>query len=468
MSLMKGHRGPLALSRPSLTHRVGTCAGARSAVTLVEVVFSIAVILIGLVGLVSVMPLAGYRAQEAVTMSIGASFGDAVLKEIQMRRWIRNLALIDYSTLEAVKYEPGLTTGPSLTLTDANADPNLHPKISAVCIDPLYIADRVDQNEPFLSVIGYNDAVFPYYASTPLNAATHDPLLNPSEPNPVASPGTNTWPTAQPRMRRVGFGSLSGFTRPFTFPDTLIVGLEQARTIVESQNDVVFTRPKDRSENARVNGLQAGGLEYGRRAPSGEYSWIATISPLPGNRFASVSVVVTRNRDRARDYPSTPETDPRDNGVNERIAYVTFASGFSGGAGGTVHLTSSANTATSLVAGDWVMLSRRIPTVPTPPPPQLPYVDFHRWYRVVAVDGEPEEFTPLSSTLLETGGAPLPDPGFARTPVWRHKVLLDGPDWSFGFPVPGSADGTFVDNTFATIMTDVVSVTERVIPLTDL
>ena len=134
----------------------------RRAVTLVEVVFSIAVILIGLVGLVSILPLAGRRAQEAVTMNVGAEFGDAVLKEIQIRRWIQNQQLIDYDTLEALKYEPGLTTGPSLTLTDADADENLHPKVSGVCIDPLYVADRVDQGETALAVNGYYDAVFPY------------------------------------------------------------------------------------------------------------------------------------------------------------------------------------------------------------------------------------------------------------------------------------------------------------------
>ena len=151
-------------------------------------------------------------------------------------------------------------------------------------------------------------------------------------------------------------------------------------------------------------GLQTGGLEYGRRAPSGEFSWIATISPLPSNRFAAVSVVVLRNRDRARDFPSVATTDPKENGVAERIAYVTFASGFRGGAGGTVHLTAAESTSTSLVAGDWIMLSRTVPGAPA--------VDFHRWYRVVSVDGDPEELTPFSNTQLESGGAALPDPGF--------------------------------------------------------
>ncbi len=260
-------------------------------------------------------------------------------------------------------------------------------------------------------------------------------------------------------MRRVGLRNPADTARPF-----LTVSLEQARSIVESSNDLVATLPDDRSKQAQFTGLKTdSGLEYGRRAPSGEFTWIATISPLPGNRHASVSVAVIRNRDRARDFPFVTETDPKKNGVNERLAYVSFASGFSGGAGGTVHLTASANVSSFLRVGNWIMLSRRVSTTPI--------TDVHRWFRVAAVDGDPQEFVPQSNTLLETGGAPLPDT--TRTdPVWRHKVLLDGPDWSFGLANNGNTMLTeaerYGDDTFATIMTDVVSVTERVIPINDL
>ncbi len=44
----------------------------RRAVTLVEVIFSIGVVLIGLVGVASILPLAGNRAQESMNMSAGA------------------------------------------------------------------------------------------------------------------------------------------------------------------------------------------------------------------------------------------------------------------------------------------------------------------------------------------------------------------------------------------------------------
>ncbi len=408
----------------------------RQAITLIEVIFSIGVIVIGLLGLISIMPVAGRNAQDAESLSVGAALGDSVMKEIQSRRWLANGSLVDSTGVPLV-----YTTGAAPTLVPAGP----------FAIDPLYVAEQAGIS-PFY---GYTDEFFPYYS------ATHDPLLNPS--------GTPSWPEVQPRMRRIG---LLGAT------------IERARSLIERSNDLIVTRPDDRSESARFFGLETeSGLEYGRRAPSGEFSWVATVSPLPGNRHASVSVVVLRNRDRTRDYPTTmpdpgpdSETDPRRNGVNERLAYVSAAFGFSGGAGGTVHLIGSEFTMPSLTVGKWVMLSRQVSATEA----------VHRWYRVAAVDGkidgEVEEITinpDMMTNRDATLGCHLPSgPGPV---VWRRKVLLDGPDWTFNFiddndtsgnPIddfPTSfADNSYADNTFATIFTDVVSVTERVIPLTDL
>jgi len=124
---------------------------------------------------------------------------------------------------------------------------------------------------------------------------------------------------------------------------------------------------------------------------------------------------------------------------------------------------------------------------------------------VVSVDGK-EQRTPAGGNytpdVWEVPGSP--PQGSARQYVtdaaWRHKVTLDGPDWEFGYatgyadtpetnayttPVPSVAynnwspyiiadqAGTpatipFSDNTYATIVDGVVSVTERVVKLSDL
>jgi hypothetical protein len=90
------------------------------------------------------------------------------------------------------------------------------------------------------------------------------------------------------------------------------------------------------------------------------------------------------------------------------------------------------------------------------------------------VDQEAEELFAESNSSLATGDAALPTPqsGIDRTDeeLWRRRVSLDGPDWEFNFDTTfePASDNTFQDNTFATIVEDVVSVTERLIPWTDL
>jgi hypothetical protein len=226
---------------------------------------------------------------------------------------------------------------------------------------------------------------------------------------------------------------------------------EQARTLVERSDDLPFIRPKDAtrpSTYSALRGTNAGQLDYGKRIPSGEYTWIATVDPLPGGVYASISVVVMRQRERSFVAPATTGgvTDAKDNSLGERLAYVRFASGFSGGAGGLVYLVASSKTPSNLRSNDWIMLSRTDGTNV-----------FHRWYRVVSVD--PEE-----SEIMEV------DPvSGSNESVWFSKVLLDGPDWQFGFPTPGFSDTVnLADNTFATIVQDVVAVTERVVLLSDL
>src|SRR5690606_18970663 len=102
---------------------------------------------------------------------------------------------------------------------------------------------------------------------------------------------------------------------------------------------------------------------------------IATVNPLPGNLYANLSVVVIRNRQRDYSVPAAAVQLPERNATDERLAYVAYASGFTGGAGGEVHLVSNSNTVFRVRSGDWIMLSSSRGGNPT-----------HRWYRVSAVD----------------------------------------------------------------------------------
>lgn len=401
----------------------------RRAVTLMEVVFAMGVILIGLLGLLSILPLAGRRAQESVSLSVGPVIGQSVVNALESRRFLSN------GRLRPIRR----TNSTAVTnLTNTVAAP-----VGSYCIDPLFASSNTP---PAMLENGYSAAFYPYYRPT------HNPLVDPSTMS-------TTWTAMQPRLTRVGITRTGSAVALAT-----LLSVSEALELVEAKDDLLVTRPTDRTQNARFSSSEvqtaSTGLEYDKRLPQGELTWIATVNPLPDGQYASVSVVVFKRRDRNFDSPTgtTAPSTPEGNGVSERLAYVSFASGFSGGAGGVVHLVSNANTVSEVRSSDWVMLSRFIPAIGGG-------AVFHRWFRVVAVNGKPEQFTTDGSTTMDDTnlGCRLPAAGNS---VWRHKVHLDGADWSFGFT--GYGDNSFADNTYATIVTDVISVTERTVLINDL
>ncbi len=421
----------------------------RRAVTLLEVVFSMGVILIGLLGLLSILPLAGRRAQQSVSLSVGTAIGEQMVNELEARRYLadgrlRPVLATTASIVNNLSYPPPPPVPPA-TAT----------QFTSYCLDPMFASSSAPPAMPIAN--GYTGAAFPYYK------VNHNPLLDPS-----TDPALNPWPAVQPRLTRVG---ITRENNPL-----VLLNVSEALEIAEASDDLFVTRPDDRTLNARFSGGEVpavpSGLEYGKRIPRGDFTWIATVNPLPGNQYASISIVTMRKRIRNFATPTAtaaPST-PAGNGVGERLAYVTYASGFSGGAGGTVHLVSNANTVSNLKSDDWIMLSRAVPTASG-------NVAYHRWYRVVGVNGEAEEIRTTGGPGVDDAilGCKLPTPPGAPGyySVWRHKVQLDGSDWAFGFADAAGnprayADFSFDDNTFATIVPDVVSVTERIVLLSDL
>ena len=161
-----------------------------------------------------------------------------------------------------------------------------------------------------------------------------------------------------------------------------------------------------------------------------------SVSPVVDAEYASVSVVIVLDRERNFEFQLNDQAvqNAEENRLDERVCYVTTANGFQNGAGGLVTLTASNAVESTLKSNDWLMLSRTT-TAGT----------FHRWYRVSSVSGKA---TPDTST------------------TWQLQVSLDGPDWEFGFN--GTADNTVGDNTYATLVKGVVSVTERTVLMNDL
>ena len=454
----------------------------RNAVTLVEVIFSIGVVLIGLLGLLSILPLAGKRAQDSISLSVAPVIANNVQAELLASKYLSNdrLGAITFAPVHGVQLPPPApeytVQFPSkfpITYYKTTLSPNTPDVIPSFCIDPMFASLTGNKTSALDNATCYFNGCFPYYKQN------FDPSGNP------LTIGSASWPSLQPRMFRVGV------TGDSTSDLKLFINRFEALRLTENQDDLLITRGKDKSRPATFKSGQvapvAGGLEYGKRLPSGEYTWIATVNPMPGGVYASVSVAIIRRRVRGFDKATPTANKPA---VSERLAYVTYASGFKGGAGGIVHLVANTNVPATLQSGDWIMLSRFM-TNPANSLPNAPdrVIDLHRWYRVVSVDSQAEQV--------------------ANTNTWRLKVTLEGPDWNFktvyGKDSDGNELGSYVngyadtpdstytyrpikaawlpyfiadgvsptptrysDNTYATMVEGVVSVTERVVKLSDL
>ncbi len=462
---------------------------ARRAVTLVEVIFSIGVILIGLLGLLSILPLAGRRAQDSIALSIAPSvasnaqatlFAEKFLNEgrlkaisaagVPAKPWL-NPSLVYEVTNKGGSSE---TVGTPLTESRYQGWRSVLPatdtfdvtriRVPSFCIDPM-LASLSKTSDNASTPNGYFIGCYPFYKQL------HDPNYDPCKPHIAAT-------YRQPRMQRVGVTAKS-FT---TFLEDSV-----ALLLAENPDDLSITRAKDKSLPATLNASSGLVKRFERiddpsditdprnklsgRFATGEFSWIATVNPLPDGVYASVSLVILRNR--VRSFDASPDVDfassPSGNSQSERIGLVSYKEGFEGGAGGVIDIQSNINTVSTLGSGDWVMLSRYIKDGDS-------LVDYHRWYRVLHADSEAED---LGSQ-------------------WKRRVTLDGPDWYFGYGDDGYATSTpithnpafkpyiipthvavdtgvpvyepvdFDTRTFATLIEGVVSVTERTMRLSDL
>jgi hypothetical protein len=117
-----------------------------------------------------------------------------------------------------------------------------------------------------------------------------------------------------------------------------------------------------------------------------------------------------------------PENKPQ----GERLLAVTSSTDFIGGSGGRVVLSASTEVSDKIRIGDWLMLARHQDAT-------VNRSAVVRWFRVIGMDAEP--------TLTTT--------------TWSRNVILDGPDWDFSAANP----------TQATLVPNVVTVLERVIPV---
>lgn len=456
-------RNMLACRSKRRGHRWGR---PRAGATVLEVMFSIFVAVVGLMGIASLIPLAARNAEQSNASNNAVTQGKIWLNDFVARgfndhdgmsvkgvgfNWLWRNDSVNPNTLLAYS-----KLGPNGGLPTATGSDAGHTSQSvlrtwqqqSVCIDPVFMADSdvvLGFNSNNSRIGAYRSAVFPYYEDG----------YNPIEDS-AANAGTNPWQD-QPRMLRLSLGGGAGQI-PAKMASDLFVSKDDLATIIDDSDNTI---PASRI-------FAAGGT---KSLTSGDYSWMATLSPEPSNFPTQVtndyvlSLVVMQRRDKqfidleptgAGVVSTNPPvaSDEESKPAGERYTWVVPLSGnFTGGTGGRIRLISNAYGDDELHVGDWIMLGKWYGINPTN---ALQRFSIFRWYRIIAMDEKPQ--TDFLSNVSPSGADPYGNS--AGLEVWSRDVVVEGPDWDFtaGQTVGGNVVPT---PTTGTVMGNVVTVIER-------
>ncbi len=371
------------LSRTSACRRAVSYRARRSApsgVSLLEVMFSIGVAMIGLVGVAALLPLAGVQTNKGERANTAARLGADAVRDFQVRS-MGNPATWRWYDPSGNQFRPPTWT----ELADG----------LSFCLDPRFVAQGAVAPADHSHRNG-----FPYIDDL------YGPSVILSMPRITLSPSPAS--AATDFMDRLQADQL------FRSGDSLSFDLPADRTLGPRQ---VFSRAPNPSALPPEQRTPL------RRSTSGAYSWMATLVPRldrVGNLTDEYTLSVVVFWRRVIDPTLTNE-----NVASERVVHVAtlpsgvpaFYSGQPAIGGGDVRLAARRNAPGDLLlrAGDWVMLSGQKQRTGT-----LRDILVHKWYRVVNA-GEEE---------------PLEIP--AGSGNWFRDVTLVGPDWDWQGLAPGT------------------------------
>ena len=348
---------------PHLTSQMS--AARRRGVSLLEVLFSIGIVAVGLLGIMVLLPVAGSRLAHGIVADMGDRVGRSAIRQfnVQMMR------------------QPN-----TWTWYDLNASPQGYVPVPpspgvSYCIDPLCVATLVDTSA-YTPVAGY----FPSIAGAAGN----------------------------PRMYRISLrptaGVLNGMKQP------------QAEQAFLYQDDLTVRLPDDRA----LLPIQNFGTGNVKRQYEGRYSWLATLTPVgsSASNLYVLSIVVFHRRDLGMTLPaSSPGSNEPE---NERMVDVVFPTGTTVAlGGGDVMLKTRTNNSPTpwsnpprpdkdiqLGQGEWIMLMANAAGQP-----------IFKWYRVIAV--EPDTYNVSTGTY----GPQFDNTTDPTNPFYYRNVTLFGQDW---------------------------------------
>lgn len=391
----------------------------RAGVTLVEVMFAMGTLLIGLLGIASIIPVAASFARHTMDLDRGGAITAQRVAELVAGESFKRDQL-----LFSQEVSGGLTIGP---VPDGQTGPGTLA-LASYCFDPVMLSLCEQEMQNGTPANGFAVSRFPYYRET--YRATDAPNAGYTAVAPCA------------RMFRIH----PDYMNPTTAANQRAVQRMASayKQFSVSSDDLVFerienTQDPDRSAIPRQIFFQGTGGQLFQRASEGKYSWMATIVPASGSSTAlhNMTVVIIKNRaliphsmTAVRSPPNKSPvsyqtyTDVESNPTNERVVWCDPSNyiGFSGGFGGSVTVVGSQAISDEMKPGEWVMLSRRVAATPE--------FAVHQWYQIRS----------MTDTEFDTSG------------LWRRTVSLSGPNWVFS-GTNSSADRTemtIVDGAIAT------------------
>lgn len=443
---------------------------ARRGISLLEVLISAFVLSIGMLGLLSLVPVGGYRMGQVNQFDRAAATGRHAFREFKTRDMLEPNRWMWWDDTDAKYIRTWkFPEGPGVDPSDVSKQ-NVDDYAETFCVDPTFIAR------------GFDAGVF---------SATWPGRTFPYDLQITTSPfdlGTGDYQNA-PRMPRVTLSMLENFSAE---PATVTAGMpvapvassmvsSVAERIFLSQNEGIYSLPTDESQTPIR--LYSGGNTIEQF--EGGYSWMAMVSRAPHEVLPAydstdtryydispsirneyqVSIIVYAKRNLDVDVQSG-DAFPAEALASERICGIEFLNGLGLG-GGDVAISAgpaanlSSDEAREYLAvkpNQWIMVCAWAPR-PTPDPP-APAITFspvygqnrdarpvYRWYRVVATDNSPE--------IVSSGG----------TDYWVRYLTLDGPDWNPNefCNIDGAAITSMnpLTDTYAVLVDGVVAVFER-------
>jgi Tfp pilus assembly protein PilV len=456
----------------------------RSGLTMLEVIFSMVVILVGLVSIAFLIPLAGREAEDSQQITQGLAAGESALALFNTTNVAQPTKESPWCLIDDVSVTEHSITGmrdaynaAALTFPiPANATQAAVAQNEAIglgfCIDPLFwgYQNRSGNNVP----LPFFRTRFPFmvdksnpvsmlwnaqFPSAPrlLRASLSDPL--------VSMPGSWLRQPAAVRLATMYGGDL---VQPETGKNKAIGPLrslyvDDRRTKNDLSDDLIISTPTASQQASWLATITPSEttpiISLDRVQSIYQQSTIAN-QPLDIPRLYDVALIVFSRRD-ARELAATAVIDPGNvqNNVaaqvmnvptNERIVKVVDISTDAINSG-TFNITVDGyQTMDSKVkAGDWLMMSRFAMRDLLPRPANNANVtqvarQVHRWYRIIAVTGDNYPLT------LRVAGKPWD---------WTEGEITDLIEKGVALPTLPPSPSAF--ETQAVILKDVVQVYER-------